>query len=90
MKLKTLITALTLLTLASSASAECAWVMWGERDRGDWNPRAAYETRQACMQATTAINGVRVVEPGIVMAGDGTLYRCFPDTVNPRAPREGR
>jgi hypothetical protein len=35
----------------------------------------------------TAINGVRVVEPGIVMAADGTLYRCFPDTVDPRGPK---
>lgn len=78
---------LGLAITASGASAECAWVLWSVPVSKDetflpsrWQPIGAHATREAC-------EAQRVRERSLQEPGERLLYRCLPDTVDPRGPK---
>jgi len=99
-----LLVAFYLLISAAPATAERAWVLWAEIRqpglRGWWNgpqwvPDSAYESREACERYTATRvdrdkSGKLVFEkdPLEGRRGLGTGWRCLPDTVDPRGPKE--
>jgi hypothetical protein len=87
-RLATMLLALSLLTSAATAHAECAWVLWQNRGTVDagrhlvsnWEPGKAFETAKACADRQRdeefAATRAQPKEPW--------LFRCLPDTVDPR------
>jgi len=84
-----LLVAFYLLTSAATAYAECAWVLWAtvyDEKRQDVIKKItmayAHSTKSACEKD----RGERDVEarrdPPI-----SVLYQCWPDTLDPRGPR---
>jgi hypothetical protein len=66
-----------LLALASSAAAECGWVLWSGAALSTpiaWEPVDAFRTKTECESKGRAIKTVAV-------------FRCLPDTVDPRGPK---
>jgi hypothetical protein len=83
--MRVLVALLLLLSLSTSASAECAWVLWENRlvdgnkvHASDWSPRQGFEKAEHC------INAWKALPPG---THQEFLYRCLPDTVDPRGPK---
>lgn len=77
---------LLLLGVAGSASAECAWVLWANQIRDgamivpvDSTPVQGFEKLEHCL------NFVRLKE---AEAKAKSFYRCLPDTVDPRGPKQ--
>ncbi len=98
-----LLVAFYLLTSAATASAECAWVLWGESSGWRaWfgsrrSPVRAFESRRDCQDIETAFNLIRTNavdtktrENAKALGYDANAmdYRCLPDTVDPRGPKE--
>jgi hypothetical protein len=92
------------LTLAPmQARAECAWVLWQEHRKvgTSWQERPflfeqAYTTREECEKRLSAANAIAGNDNEAKAAGrmpdDGIrrFYQCVPDTIDPRAPKDGR
>jgi hypothetical protein len=92
---------LAVLALASSARAECAWVLWSGTTASKSGIDEALEAFQSQAKCKTRRQQyIRLDESardafGTAptrqerLRGDGTyqIYRCFPDTVDPRAPK---
>jgi len=83
--------ALCVLTSAATASAECAWVLWEERPikSGQWRiattSASTFEAKRSCDDTAATANSAeasraRASEPP-------SLFRCLPDTVDPREPK---
>ena|SRR2546428_710665 len=98
-----LLVAFSLLTSAATAYAECAWVLWGEpsgwRTWLGWrsSPVCAFESRRDCEDTQTAFNYIRSNSvdretrknaKALGYDANATNYRCLPDTVDPRGPKE--
>ncbi len=95
----TLLVAFSLLISAATADAECAWVLWIRTVHFD-RVLAAYPLMQDCDEelanqaAALMKKGYTVHAPlrthGFsAQAGiDRRTYHCFPDTVDPRDPKE--
>jgi len=83
--------ALCVLTSAATASAECAWVLWEERPlkSGEWRlattTASTFETKRSCDDTAAAAN---TSEARRAPASEPpSLFRCLPDTVDPRGPK---
>ena len=75
------ISLLCLTAFAASASAECGWVLrayYLDPAGVRWTVADAYERREACVKAAN--------ERGTSMP-NVSLFRCLPDTVDPRGPK---
>jgi len=89
------------LTLASSARAGCTWVLWSgttASKSGIDEALEAFESQAKCearrqqyIRADEAARDAFGTAPTLQERprGDGTyqIYRCFPDTVDPREPK---
>jgi hypothetical protein len=83
--------AILVITLASSAWAECAWVLWGrDSTNNTWTSRAAFATKAECQSehlriANESYRGVTELRRPEFKRHD--YFECWPDTVDPRAPK---
>jgi hypothetical protein len=83
--------ALCVLTSAATASAECAWVLWEERPikSGQWRiattSASTFEAKRACDDTAATANSS---EASRAQGSEPpSLFRCLPDTVDPREPK---
>jgi hypothetical protein len=83
--------ALCVLTAFATASAECAWVLWEERPikSGQWRiattSASTFEAKRACDETAATANSS---EASRVQGSEPpSLFRCLPDTVDPREPK---
>ncbi len=82
------------------AEATCAWVLWGNVETGGhftdgskWKALAAHQTQVACERDREQEKAQRrALEDALLKSTGGTdviLFRCLPDTIDPRAPKGG-
>jgi len=83
--------ALCLLTSAATASAECAWVLWEERPikSGQWRiattSASIFEAKRSCDDTAATANSAEASRAQT--SEPPSLFRCLPDTVDPREPK---
>jgi hypothetical protein len=83
---------LSVLTSAPTAYAECAWIMWEERPlkSGEWRLAttsvSTFETKRSCDDTADAAN--RSEASRAQASEPPSLFRCLPDTVDPRGPKK--
>jgi len=90
----TLLAAFYLLTSVTSATAECAWVLWttsfklsgGTPIHSIIDPSDAYPTKGECDRALQR-RDEREDERRKKDPTTERYFACFPDTVDPRAPK---
>ena len=92
-----LLVAFSLLTSAATAYADCAWVLWNSIEargyqQAKWTHQLvlAFTSKEECdrtLEVTRAENpeGLQHHDEGRVTTS--ALYRCLPDTVDPRGPK---
>jgi len=86
-----LLVTFSLLTSAATAYAECAWILWEERPlkSGEWRLATtsvlAFETKRSCDDTAAAAN--RSEASRAQASEPPSLFRCLPDTVDPRGPK---
>jgi hypothetical protein len=75
-----------LLAFATSAGADCGWVLWTQvydpKTRiveGGWNPAAAFQIREECVQSQERLESSSVPK--------AVTVACLPDTIDPRGPK---
>ena len=71
-----------LLASAAPAFAECAWVLWSSTATG-MAVVEAFSDRAACEREVSKRYDSMVRDDTRLLV----VLRCFPDTVDPRAPR---
>ena len=85
-----LLTVCLLLSIAT-AHAECAWVLWEERPlkSGEWRlattTASTFETKRSCDDTAAAAN--RSEASRAPASEPPSLFRCLPDTIDPRGPK---
>ena len=89
-----LLVAFYLLTSAATAYAECTWVLWARMWTGQvhWSVQSAHVKRNECMSEAAKTNSAALMEyekaQSVGQQIADTRYVCFPDTVDPRGPKE--
>ena len=73
----------SLLYAATSAHADCAWVLWDTWKSGAKSPLGSFETQVQCEDSAGRYEA-KAMKDG---KDKDVLYVCFPDTVDPRAPK---
>ena len=95
---------LLFLALAATASAECAWVLWtydGASRFGTktWSVKAPVEMYEQCPDSINRHRAQALITKGPEATSrlhlnreawriDGIDYECWPDTIDPRGPKE--
>jgi hypothetical protein len=74
---------LCILVLATAAHADCAWILWDMWKSGAKSPLGSFETQVQCEDAAGRYEA-RALRDG---KDKDVQYVCFPDTVDPRAPK---
>jgi hypothetical protein len=74
---------LCILIPASSVHADCAWILWDTWKSGAKSPLGSFETQVQCEEAAGRYEA-RALRDG---KDKEVVYVCFPDTVDPRAPK---
>ena len=74
---------LCFLVLTTSAHADCAWILWDTWKSGAKSPLGSFETQIQCEDAAGRFEA-RAMRDG---KDRDVVYVCFPDTVDPRAPK---
>jgi hypothetical protein len=85
----TVLAAAALFIAPGSAVAGCAWVLWENAIRptadgklgflpSAWSPRQGFEKAEICLDAWKAIPAEEQKT---------FVYRCLPDTIDPRGPQ---
>ena len=101
-RLRVLLVALLIVVTPIQASAEVAWVMWTHTTtagvESGWQASEAYDNKLECEQAVRGYVERAASGPGkaqtvgsvVIYPSFNTimLYRCLPDTVDPRGPKE--
>jgi hypothetical protein len=86
-----LLVTLSLLASAATAYTECAWVLWEERPlkSGEWRlattTASTFETKRSCDDTAAAAN--RSEASRAPASEPPSLFRCLPDTIDPREPK---
>ncbi len=95
--------ALALLLMPAIAGAECAWIEWERSAMGktveEWEPHRSFESLAECNNHAEKQLRYYASQPKAVRNGDivtwhlgeilmGAVIRCFPDTIDPRSPKQ--
>jgi hypothetical protein len=72
-----------LLYAATSARADCAWVLWDTWKSGAKSPLGSFDNQVQCEDAAGRYEAKAMKD----QKDKEVLYVCFPDTVDPRAPK---
>jgi len=83
-----------LLASVGTVSADCAWVLWTYISSSSsdktieerWRPLSSYATQAGCQEDQQKMRqrSSERAAPGIRLV----THQCFPDTVDPRGPKE--
>jgi hypothetical protein len=98
MSAATMLLVFLVLSAPVHAWAECAWVLWANvemggsfADGGKWKVVGAHVKMAECEQAREHEAAMRrALEDSFLKSTGGTdviLFRCLPDTVDPRGPK---
>ena len=91
-----LLVAFYLLAWAATATAECAWVLWEQQRTWRqqppatdvWNIVDTFETKAACETGRAGFRDPLSWSDDVTKTFTGTRHVCYPDTVDPRGPKE--
>ena len=67
----------------TSAHADCAWVLWDSWKSGAKSPLGSFDNQIQC-EGAAGRSEARALRDG---KEKEVLFVCFPDTVDPRAPK---
>ena len=73
-----------LLAGATSAHADCAWVLWDSWKSGAKAPLGSFENQSQCEESAGRYEA-RALRDG---KDKDVQFVCFPDTIDPRRPKE--
>jgi hypothetical protein len=77
-----------LLASIGTASAECAWVLWERLSPDQWAIVAAAPDGRECERTRKeTIAYIKANDPWKRQFALDVLYRCLPDTIDPRGPK---
>jgi hypothetical protein len=87
------IAALLLVLVASSASAECEWMLWERVPQGWWSAARSeavrgFNSTNSCWEGVSLRRHAQSADAADGRNYDGSKWRCLPDIIDPRGPKE--